>query len=486
MAQVDRNMVLVEIMTGTWCYYCPGAAMGADDLVANGHRVAIVESHTGDSYANTYSNARNSYYNPSGVPAAYFDGTISVIGGNHTTSMYNSYKTKYNQAIAVDAPLEIDYTMTQDGLQFTFDVTATKVGDMTNLQPKLYLFVTQSEITQSWQGMSHLNYVNRKMAPDQNGTALNFTSGDVQNVTLTVNLDPQWPLENIEFVLMVQDVASKKVYNSSRPVYTDFGAIDGVAEICKGESVNFESTSVGRPAEFLYFFPGGEPASSTENNPVVTYNTPGVYDVTLITKTGLDYDTMVKTGYVTVKPGAELTMPDGPLEVCVENPNAYSTYTTSGENISSYTWELIPATAGVINNEGSYCVIEWSNTFGFGDYASLRVKGVNDCGEGEWTPYMDVMGVDCTPVVAPEKTKTLEVYPNPASNNITVVMNPKATENVRLTITNALGKIVHSENISLNGSTMRNISISNLPQGMYFINVDGKQFKAVQKIAVDR
>ncbi|HQO47399.1 MAG TPA: hypothetical protein PK617_04855 [Candidatus Cloacimonas sp.] len=64
---VPRNLVVVEISTGTWCTYCPGAAMGADDLIANGQPVAIIENHTGDSFANVYSNARNSYYNPSGV-----------------------------------------------------------------------------------------------------------------------------------------------------------------------------------------------------------------------------------------------------------------------------------------------------------------------------------------------------------------------------------------------------------------------------------
>ena len=30
--QVNRDKVIVEIGTGTWCTYCPGAAMGADDL----------------------------------------------------------------------------------------------------------------------------------------------------------------------------------------------------------------------------------------------------------------------------------------------------------------------------------------------------------------------------------------------------------------------------------------------------------------------
>ena len=48
--QVDRDKVVVEIATGTWCQYCPGAAMGAEDLLANGKEVAIVEYHGGDEY----------------------------------------------------------------------------------------------------------------------------------------------------------------------------------------------------------------------------------------------------------------------------------------------------------------------------------------------------------------------------------------------------------------------------------------------------
>jgi len=31
-----RFMVATEDATGTWCTYCPGAAMGCDDLLSNG------------------------------------------------------------------------------------------------------------------------------------------------------------------------------------------------------------------------------------------------------------------------------------------------------------------------------------------------------------------------------------------------------------------------------------------------------------------
>ena len=102
MAQTaPREMVVVEVGTGTWCQYCPGAAMGVDDLLANGKKVAVVENHNGDSYANNYSNARNTLYGISGFPTATFDGNQAVVGGNHTSSMYSSYLPKYNAAIAI-------------------------------------------------------------------------------------------------------------------------------------------------------------------------------------------------------------------------------------------------------------------------------------------------------------------------------------------------------------------------------------------------
>ena len=42
---VPRRMVCLEIETSTRCTYCPGAAMGAEDMLANGKQVAVVENH---------------------------------------------------------------------------------------------------------------------------------------------------------------------------------------------------------------------------------------------------------------------------------------------------------------------------------------------------------------------------------------------------------------------------------------------------------
>jgi hypothetical protein len=40
-----RQMVAMEITTSIYCTYCPGAAMGADDLLSNGCFVAVMEDH---------------------------------------------------------------------------------------------------------------------------------------------------------------------------------------------------------------------------------------------------------------------------------------------------------------------------------------------------------------------------------------------------------------------------------------------------------
>jgi thiol-disulfide isomerase/thioredoxin len=87
--QVARERVIVEIGTATWCGPCQGAAMGAEDLVANGHDVAIIEYHNTDPFANAASNYRNNYNSVSGIPNAHFDGVLVYVGGSSSTSMYN-------------------------------------------------------------------------------------------------------------------------------------------------------------------------------------------------------------------------------------------------------------------------------------------------------------------------------------------------------------------------------------------------------------
>ncbi len=215
---VPRDMVVVEIGTGTWCPYCPGAAMGADDLVENGHRAAIIENHNSDSYANTYSNARNSYYGIGNWPTAYFDGMNPTEGGSNTNSMYSGYRTKVNNRLAVPSNYTISAAATHEGLVYTVTVTVTRMEPDSQTNLRLHGALTQSGIQQSWQGQTHLEFVNRLMAPGASGTPIDFSTGETQTLTLTFNASAAWNAEHFEWVFFLQNNSTKEILQGCKYV----------------------------------------------------------------------------------------------------------------------------------------------------------------------------------------------------------------------------------------------------------------------------
>ncbi|MDZ7743808.1 MAG: Omp28-related outer membrane protein [Bacteroidota bacterium] len=237
--QVDREYVVVEIATGTWCQYCPGSAMGAEDLIENGHEVAIIEYHYGDDYQNTYSSSRVSYYGVSGYPTAYFDGILSVVGGSQTQSMYPQYLPRYNQRIGVQSSFSLDVTGETYGLMdYEVDITVEKVASSSASNLKLHFVITESEIEENWQGMDVLDYVERIMVPNQYGTSIDFSGGDTQEVSLSFSIDEEWVYEHCEVVVFLQDHSTKEVHQATKmplsaftPAYDRDASIVGTRNI---------------------------------------------------------------------------------------------------------------------------------------------------------------------------------------------------------------------------------------------------------------
>ncbi len=208
---VPRNLVVVEVATGTWCQFCPGAAMGCHDLLQNGHAVAIVKNHNNDNYANVYSNARNSYYAPSGYPTAYFDGLNAAVGGSGTTSMYSTYLPRVNARLAVPSHFTITAVGNQNAGQYQVSVTVAKPEADTNTNIKLHAVLTESNIPQVWFNQTTVENVNRLMVPDQNGTAINLNTGETTTVNLSFTPNPAWNVGNCEMVFFLQNVTTKEI-----------------------------------------------------------------------------------------------------------------------------------------------------------------------------------------------------------------------------------------------------------------------------------
>ena len=89
---------------------------------------------------------------------------------------------------------------------------------------------------------------------------------------------------------------------------------DAVININEGESVHFKDMSTGNVTTWNWTFEGGEPATSTDQNPVVIYNHAGSYAVTLTVGDGTTTDTKSRAAYVNVHaeaPVAHVGLPEG-------------------------------------------------------------------------------------------------------------------------------------------------------------------------------
>ncbi|MFN0216033.1 MAG: PKD domain-containing protein [Saprospiraceae bacterium] len=103
---------------------------------------------------------------------------------------------------------------------------------------------------------------------------------------------------------------------------------------CAPLVVQFSNTSYQSPTTFNWQFPGGTPGNSTLKNPVVTYNTPGTYTVTLRVNNGGGADTLVQSNLITVS-NANITA------AFSNNVNGLNvSFANTSTNASAYYWDF--------------------------------------------------------------------------------------------------------------------------------------------------
>jgi len=121
---------------------------------------------------------------------------------------------------------------------------------------------------------------------------------------------------------------------------------DAVIRIVEGESIHFADASQGNPTAWSWTFEGGEPATSEEQNPVVTYNQAGEYSVSLTVTRGEEQSTVTRQQYVIVTaeaPRAHIGLPEGaylsPWAAAFVPTNVALTYRDLSEgNPTSWAW----------------------------------------------------------------------------------------------------------------------------------------------------
>ncbi|PLX00449.1 MAG: hypothetical protein C0593_00915 [Marinilabiliales bacterium] len=227
---------------------------------------------------------------------------------------------------------------------------------------------------------------------------------------------------------------------------------------CAGMEVSFMDISTGDPQEWLWEFEGGNPeTSSLQNPPPVLYENKGSYSVSLTVTNQGGSNTKVMEDYIMVMeiPGApdQVSAPDSVKLTDLTT----DLYTAGSPDALTYNWLIIPEEAGVIDSEEMYAVLHWSEGF-IGD-AEITVAGYNQCGMGEYstpkiiTRYLNV-GIG-------EEALNAKLYPNPVKNILNYQVDPGA-KNI---------SIVNSQGVSLLKihNTEGTIDVSGFKPGNYFL-----------------
>jgi len=108
---------------------------------------------------------------------------------------------------------------------------------------------------------------------------------------------------------MDNDPFRSKLYSDSNQMSTGTGKYGPLESefhanrivTCAGGQVSFSDYSMNTSTQWEWSFPGGSPSTSTDENPIITYNAAGSYDVTLIVSNNGSTDTSIRSSYIFVE-----------------------------------------------------------------------------------------------------------------------------------------------------------------------------------------
>lgn len=489
--------------------------------------VAIVAYHSGDDYQNPASIARLNYYGSMipGFPTVIFDGMLTSVGGGN---VYPTYLSKYNSRIAVAS----DYTITVSGsnsgmIDYELEITVEKVASGID-NPVMHVVVTESHIPESWGGLSEVNYAERVMAPNQNGTTLDFSGGDIQEHTINFTLEPEWVNEECELVIFLQNNSTKEVLQGSKFEIMDFGTSNtddaSILGVVAPNSVCLNS-----------FIPKVEIANYGLDN---LTSLDIVYQVNEQTS-----ETYAWTGNLSYLESETVILPELSFEiensnafiVEVENPNgaddqypSNNTYTVNlanaenvpasinlalklDDNPEETSWELLDSEGTVLYSDGSYSnpgqyIIE-TFTFDENDCYSFIIydeggDGLTGTGnyklaysappiffaEGKDFGFEDEVqfGVGLTGETEIVVGNEVSIYPNPTAQNAQVSFDLLESSTVEMQVFNALGMKVYTyeENMLSSGNHVLEIDGDGLNAGVYYVNLIIGESIETQKLII--
>lgn len=142
--------------------------------------------------------------------------------------------------------------------------------------------------------------------------------------------------------------------------------------VCSGNTVQYTSQSSPSTTQWLWTFEGGSPATSTLENPVVTYSNTGTYDVSLVVTNNAGQGANAIQNYINV-----ITTPTAGFQSTVASNVV--TLTNSGNGATSIAWTI--SGPGGFSQSGTGSPINFTAPSN-GTYTISQVN-TNGCGSSQ-------------------------------------------------------------------------------------------------------
>jgi PKD repeat protein len=138
-------------------------------------------------------------------------------------------------------------------------------------------------------------------------------------------------------------------------------------------SVHFQDLSINVPTSWTWSFPGGTPSSSNLQNPVISYNTEGVYQVSLTCSNGKGNNSVTKTGYINVSLGNSVPDLNNSLISWYPNPVNDKLFIQSANDFRLKIFNLTGSLLVDVTNEKKLVYLLFKEEFIYSDRDSRKL-----------------------------------------------------------------------------------------------------------------
>jgi PKD repeat protein len=237
---------------------------------------------------------------------------------------------------------------------------------------------------------------------------------------------------------------------------------------CAPLTLHFLDNSVGGPATWAWTFEGGQPATSNEQNPTVTYSQAGTYGVSLTTTNAFGPNTSTQSAYVTV-----LDMPSAAFGVAQQGAQIVCTPQAVGA--FSYAWDFGDGSTSTEPNP--------THTFTANGTYTVQLTISNSC--GQMTENQSVV-VDVISTDNPNAAVRVRLFPNPNAGDFNVEMEGLQTPTVVLRLHNVLGQEVwQAVRPVVSGRLTERVRVPHAAAGVYLLQVQQGQSVVTYRVVIE-